>query len=128
MVKVKKPTRITAPVNYEFFVYPIGKLANQNIFALFESFGLMLDDRDVVRLHLAGGSVSTWPIPRLAMFQLQRSKDFVFGEDYRLFRKNLVTGAVTNVPQSYFQTVRTDPLVKAVRRALVAIEKAKARK
>ncbi len=127
-VKAKKPAKFTPRVKFAFFVYPVGQLVTENIFALFESHGLMLADRDIVRLQLAGGPVPTWPIPRDAMFQLYRTTQFRWYDDYRLFRKNPGTGAVTAVPRSYFQRVRNDPVVKATRTALATLRAAKAKR
>lgn len=127
VAKPKKPAMFTRRVKHDFLVYPRRKLMNENIFELFASFGLMIDDRDIVRLPLEGrGKVPTFPITREAAFQLYQAKDFIWGEDYRLFRRNPETGAVTTVPDDYFRTVRNDPVVKAARRAESAIRRAKA--
>lgn len=129
IAKPRKPVVVTRRVQHNFLVYPRGKLTDENIFALFETFGSMIADRDIVRLPVEGrGKVPTFPISREEAFQLYRAKDFVFGEDYRLFRRNPSTGAVTSVPEKEFQSVRNDPVVKAARQSLTAIVTAKVKK
>lgn len=129
VAKPTKPAVFTRRVKHDFLVYPRRKLTNENIFALFESFGSMIADRDQVLLPIEGkGKVPAFPITREEMFQLYHAKDFAFGEDYRLFRRNPDTGAVTSVPKKEFQRVRNDPVVKAARQTLTAIVTAKVKK
>lgn len=129
LAKTKRPAKTTPKVRHDFFVYPRGKLTNENVFALFESFGSMIADRDQVPLPVEGkGKVPTFSITREEVFQLYRTKDLVFGEDYRLFRKNPKTGSVTTVPENDLRRVRNDPVVRSARQALTALVNAQLEK
>jgi hypothetical protein len=126
IAKVRKPAHITARVKHDYFIHPIGQMASASTMLLLKALSLGDSDAEMTRLELGPRKrLPVWPLTIGAMWQVRQSTDFHVREHYLFYRRNPATGAVSLVPDSYFQGVRTNPVVKAARRAMAVIHAAR---
>ncbi len=126
VAKVSKPSQFTARIKHDFFIHPIGQMTSASTMLLLKAFNLGDSDAEMTHLELGPRKkIPVWPVTIGAMWQVHQSRDFHVREHYLLYRRNPATRAVSLVPDTYFHGVRTNPVVKAARRALSAIHAAR---